>query len=559
MLNVGDRIFEYEILEVLDYGGMSTVYLAQNVKINRRRAIKELRIDKNADGFIAKQSLFSEKNLLTQLIHPNMPEIYDVIEYENSILIIMEYIQGTNLARLMKADWDYTWRDVVKWGVQMCSVLEYLHRQKTSIIYYDMKPANIMLVDNSDNVVKLIDFGAAREQVPYGTQINILGTRPYASPEQVQFGSMDYYPDITTDIYSLGATLYHLTTGVLPSEKPEENMPIRYYDDRLPDSLENVIIKCMQSKPEDRYQSAAELMYSLKRVEEDEDKKKKKYIKQLIAFFTACFLTIAFGSASVYGYNSAEHKKQEDYEYILANASDVDDYYNAILISPARTEAYRGLISFLTDDGILSSDENAAILKLRAGLDTTDSKGNAGLDEVLKKLETSNSDGFQDICFEIGEAYLFYSSVAVEKDRYSAAETWFQNAKEKYPAAIIYCDISECLQNIFRYSNGKQIKKLYEEYNSLWSKIMSLKQNAVNFDEDLRLRVWNEIVNMINRNAREFCEAEDKQTIVNLLNEIASDGGKITSGFLQDSIGSMIDNIEITITKINSVDTNRES
>ncbi len=314
-----------------------------------------------------------------------------------------------------------------------------------------------------------------------------------------------------------------------------------------------------QRDPNDRYQSAAELMYALEHYEEIDDLYRKKQKGKLLKFVGSVALTIALVATSVWGYTSAENKKSDNYDYILANAAQAADYYEAIVTDPTRTEAYlgssdnKGLIEFLIADGELTTEENAVLSKLKGGLEQTDASGYSTTVKVLDELRDADPGGYQKVCYEIGEAYLFYYSVGVEKDKYSTAATWFQYATEQEPIAQMYCDISECLQNIAKFSKAEQYANLYKEYQTLWEKVQKLQDDAAEYDDDLKLRVWNEVVNMIRNNANEFCEVSSQTEIIQLLDTIKDNGSMITNTFLQSNIKSLLDNVEITKTKINSV------
>jgi len=552
MLEIGTLIDgKYKILDIIGHGGMSTVYLAINERANKTWAVKEVRKGGKNNSSLGKYSLVVEKNILTKLHHDNLPSIIDVIDTEDSILIIMDYIPGESLDKVLKKRGKLPQSKVIEWGIQLCKVLYYLHSQNPPIIYRDMKPANVMLLPENKGI-KLIDFGTAREFKEYNSMDTIsLGTPEYAAPEQQN----QRRTDARTDIYCLGATLYHLVTGQIPNHM----VPICQIDSTLSDELERILIKCTQHDPKDRYQSVDELWYDLSKVEDNDKKKQKEKKRKFAAFATTLFLTVIFAGISIWGYISAEKKRQENYDYIIANAADVSDYYSAILTSPERTEAYlggresAGLIAFITDDGEMDAEDNAVISKLKAGLDETDTQGYTGSVDVLGKLRASNYDGYQDVCFEIGEAYLFYYNVDVEKDKYSAAASWFQYAQEKYPIAKIYCDVSSCLQNIAKYSKAEQITRMYDEYETLWSQINTLRNDANGFDDDLKLMVWNEIATMIRNNAKEFCEVIDKNKLLNLLDAISMESAKISNSYLQSSIEKLNENIATTEIKINSV------
>ena len=347
-----------------------------------------------------------------------------------------------------------------------------------------------------------------------------------------------------------------------PCEPPYEIKPIREINPSLSGGLERIILKCTQRDPNDRYQSAAELMYALEHYEEIDDLYRKKQKSKLFKFVASVAMTCVFAGVSAFSFFAAENKKGENYDYILANASQYTDYYEAIVTSPTKVDAYlgngdyKGLIDFLISDGELTSDENSVFVKLKGGLEEIDMWGYSSTVNVLDELKNADMDGYQEICYRIGEAYLFYYNISVEKDKYATAATWFQYASDKYPVAKVYCDISTCLQNITKFSKAEQYANLYQEYQGLWSRIQSLKNDAVEYDDDLKLRVWGEIVNMVRNNAKEFCEVASQEEILSLLDSIGTQSKDVNNTFLQSSISSLIDKIETTKIKIQSVKIN---
>ena len=564
MLEIGSLVDgKYKILNKVGQGGMSVVYLAMNEKANKQWAVKEVRKDGIKDFEVVKQGLVAETDILKKLNHPHLPSIIDVIDTDDSFIIIMDYIQGNSLNKALDEYGAQPQEYVIDWAKQLCDVLGYLHSRTPAIIYRDMKPANVML--KPDGNVTLIDFGTAREFKEKNlADTTCLGTVGYAAPEQ--FGGMGQ-TDARTDIYCLGATLYHLVTGMNPCEPPYEIKPIREINPALSSGLERILLKCTQRDPNDRYQSAAELMYALEHYEEIDDIYRKKQKKKFGLFLTTALLTVVFALTSVWGFFSAENKKSENYDNILKNietvAEDkrVEDYYKAITTDPSRTEAYlgrdggKGLIEYLITDGELTSAEHSVLAKLKGGIEQVDSRGYSTTIDVLARLKEVNPEGYQKVCYEIGEAYLFYYTVGVEKDKYATAATWFQHAGDTYPVAGMYCDISECLANIAKFTKAEQYANLYEEYQTLWTKVKTLQENALTYEDDLKLRVWNEIVNMIRNNAKEFCEVSSQDEIVKMLNSINESSKTIKNTFLQENIKSLQSNIEITITKIQSIKT----
>ena len=552
MLEIGSLVDgKYKILNKVGQGGMSVVYLAMNEKANKQWAIKEVRKDGVLDFESVKQGLVAETDILKKLDHPNLPSIIDVIDTEDSFIIIMDYIQGNSLNKALEEYGAQPQEMVIKWAMQLCDVLGYLHSRNPAIIYRDMKPANIML--KPDGNITLIDFGTAREYKEKNlADTTCLGTVGYAAPEQ--FGGMGQ-TDARTDIYCLGATLYHLVTGMNPCEPPYEIKPIREINPSLSSGLERIIIKCTQRDPNDRYQSCAELMYALEHYEEIDDIHRKKQKKKLSFFIISLLLTVVMAITSVSANVLAENKKSENYEEILKSASSVNDYYNAILTDPTKPDAYEKLNKFLTDDFVLTKDEGQQLLKIQIGLEQKNSKGFTEKVDVLAKLNSADSSAYEDVCYQIGQSFLFYYDVNVDRDRYANATVWFENAKDKYDVAGIYCDISKCLSVISEYSGGKfkQTEKMYEEYKNLWDMIKQLESKTETFESiDSKLQVWNEINSMINSNVINFLEITDKEDLINILNSISKQTQDITKSVIQDEIAQLNDSIEQTIAKIES-------
>ena len=303
MLQIGSIIDgKYKILNKIGQGGMSVVYLAMNERANKQWAIKEVRKDGVQNFEVVKQGLIAETDLLKKLNHPNLPSIIDVIDGDGTFLIVMDYIEGKSLNSILQEQGAQKQEDVVEWAKQLCDVLGYLHSRKPPIIYRDMKPANVML--KPDGRVMLIDFGIAREFKENRVADTVcLGTRGYAAPEQ--YGGHGQ-TDGRTDIYCLGATLYHLLTGHNPSEPPFEMYPIRYWNPKLSSGLEEIILKCTQQNPADRYQSCAELMYDLEHYTELDVEYRRAQTRKWRTFLTTAFLGTAAGIGMV-GFRTAEN------------------------------------------------------------------------------------------------------------------------------------------------------------------------------------------------------------------------------------------------------------
>lgn len=283
----------YRILKVLGEGGMSTVYLAENIKLGSLWAIKKINKASNS-----KFDLLAEPNILKKLNHFALPRIFDIIEDDKSIYIIEDYIEGIPLNKKLLRCGKIAEETVSMWALQICDVLSYLHTLKPNpIIYRDMKPSNIILT--GEGLIKLIDFGIARE---YKTEslldTTYIGTRGYAAPEQ--YGTAQ--TDIRSDIYSLGVTLYHLLTGNSPKEPNFEIKPIREIDNSLTKGMEFIIEKCTKTDPDQRYQSIEELYHDLQNLNRTPNNHSKKSIVKKLKVISMVLLILFFSYMTYVGF-----------------------------------------------------------------------------------------------------------------------------------------------------------------------------------------------------------------------------------------------------------------
>ena len=251
---VGDR---YTVLKLLGQGGFFKTYLVIDEKANKQWAMKVC--DKHHKSYspALRDIILQEPHMMMELDHPAVPRVVDIIEGDESICIIREYIEGETLDDVLRNNGPVTQETAINWAQQLCDVLGYLHKQNPPYIYRDMKPANVIL--QPDGNVKLVDFGTVKVyDVLRERDDCVLVTRGYAAPEQYSGKS-----DMRSDIYSLGMTLHHLVTGVDPYMPPYETKPIRAINPQLSTTLEAIIIRCTQLNPEERFQNCDELMTAL--------------------------------------------------------------------------------------------------------------------------------------------------------------------------------------------------------------------------------------------------------------------------------------------------------
>lgn len=353
---------KYEILTEIGRGGMSIVYLAMDTHLNKQWAVKEIRKKGNGkNDEVVVNSLLAEANLMKRLDHPALPRIVDIIDNGVTIFVVMDYIEGESLDKILAEYGAQPEELVIGWAKQLCDALSYLHSQKPPIIYRDMKPANVMLKPEGN--IKIIDFGIAREYKELSlADTTVLGTKGYAPPEQYSGQT-----DARSDIYALGMTMHHLLTGIDP-RTGETYAPVRMWNPEVSEGMEMIIDKCVQPAAEHRYQNCQDLLYDLEHPELITKDYKRKQKRKLNVFIASVVLTvIASISGLVCNYVST-NIDNSDYEILISTstASSLDDkvenYKKAVEIYPERTDAYRKMVEAYRDDGIFSKQQNDEFL-----------------------------------------------------------------------------------------------------------------------------------------------------------------------------------------------------
>lgn len=259
----------YEILDVVGAGGMSIVYKARDHRLNRNVAIKVLKPEfSNDKNFVTKFRI--EAQASAGLTHPNIVNVYDVVDDEGIYCIVMELVEGITLKQYIEQNGRLNMETAIDFSIQIASGLEAAH--ENHIIHRDIKPQNIIVSKNGN--IKVTDFGIAKAASSNTLTSGAMGSVHYISPEQARGG----YSDERSDIYSLGITMYEMVTGRVPFEGDNnvsvalmhiqnEMIPPRQYYPDIYSSFEKIILKATQKKPERRYLTASALIADLKRVQ----------------------------------------------------------------------------------------------------------------------------------------------------------------------------------------------------------------------------------------------------------------------------------------------------
>ena len=505
MLEIGSVIDnKYKILNKIGQGGMSIVYLAMNERANKQWAIKEIRKDAAAASEITMASIKTETEMLKNLSHPNLPSIVDIIDYEDSILIVMDYVEGNTLSKAVNELGPQPQEYVIEWAKQLCDVLGYLHSQNPPIIYRDLKPGNIML--KPDGTIVLIDFGTARQYKQENIEdTTCLGTRGYAAPEQ--FGGQGQ-TDARTDIYCLGTTIYHLVTGKNPSEPPYEIRNIRYWNEALSTGLEQIVAKCTQLDPDKRYQNCTEVLYALEHYDELDETYRRKEKAKLGIFLTTAILTVAAFAGSLSCYTYGKHVQQVNHDKLLEDASrgataadSKEALIDSIAVYPSQVDSYINLIDnvYLADENF--SAEEAA--ELREILIRTSGKS------TYEQILAQDVDSYSLFAYRLGLAY--YYSYEGEGNKQQSAY-WFKKAAEgnlnpnQTERAKRLGAIAEYYVNLGAVDKTGDSQVTYKNY---WDDLVALCQGNITESDNANtaLAIYKEMASQICVSANQFKKA----------------------------------------------------
>jgi len=326
---------------------------------------------------------------------------------------------------------------------QRLDVVDAERKLMFSAIYRDLKPANIML--RPDGKITLIDFGTARKyNYDSVSDTTCLGTIGYAAPEQFA-GETLRQTDARTDIYNLGATMYHLLTGVNPSEPPYELYPIRRWNESLSNGLEKIILRATRKDPDKRFNDCKEMSYALQHFRDLDDSYIATQKKKIFLFAASLILSFAFFSMAIVVNGMEKREISKVYNNYLSEAAlkiastgseNVVDsdilklFQDAINISPNSTEAYIRMLDYYCDLGQTRNGLMAISAMIASGT------GNLG-----------NND---DLMMRMGQIYFLGNSKDTEFNiDYGTAARYFDKVNiKKYPQAKYYSSLSRSLSEI---------------------------------------------------------------------------------------------------------------
>ena len=503
---------KYEILKEIGRGGMSIVYLAMDKRLNKQWAVKEIR--KKGSGKndeIVVNSLLAEANMMKKLDHPSLPRIVDIIDNGITIYVVMDYIEGESLDKILNEYGAQPEEMVVNWAKQLCDALSYLHSQKPSIIYRDMKPANVMLKPEGN--IKIIDFGIAREYKEQNlADTTVLGTKGYAPPEQYSGQT-----DPRSDIFALGMTMHHLLTGVDP-RNGEPYASVRQWNPELSEGIEIIIDRCVEPAAENRYQSCADLLYDLEHPELITKGFKKMQRRKLISFIAAISMSFIMAIAGLVFNLTATRLNMQDYEANIVTSNPAN-YYTAIDIYSERIEAYDLLINYYKEHDATEDDVKKV--------------GNV-IEANTASLDTSQPD-FAELYYDIGKLYFAQFGDTSLKSAAVNAKPFFEtavNAEATYDKKeIANCYLSICnfmtKQSKTSENSLDDYAKLFEEIETAIEIIDTSTDSEANYD---KISLYYVTMLLINDQADLMASVGfERQTALDWIDNLYNKANSITS------------------------------
>ncbi len=327
MIQSGDVLAgNYEIIREIGSGGTGIIYLAMHIHLKKKVVVKKIK-----DHFVGQVNARAEVDILKNLHHTNLPQVYDFLVIDSSIYTVMEYIEGMDLKQYLEQGYSFPEELLKGWLRDLCQVLDYLHNQNPPILHSDIKPANLMVDENFR--IYLIDFNIS---IDGETSKDVQGiSQWYAAPEQYQ-NAMEvmrgraprFTLDGRMDLYSLGATFYHLMTGRLPAMDPVtgEVTDILAFDIPYSDGLKSVISKAMKKDPAKRFPTAKKMLQAVENTEKMDPVYRRYEKLQLGSIFLWLFLMIMGGLSIYYGnWQRAVETWQASYRELYVSVENEDE------------------------------------------------------------------------------------------------------------------------------------------------------------------------------------------------------------------------------------------
>lgn len=542
--NVGDKVLNgrYEIIKIIQTKGMSNVYMVQDSQLHKQWCMKEIRRNDDGSSNAEYVAILKESNILKSLNHSYIPRIVTIEDWQDSKLIIMDYVDGISIRDWMtnkSSNGRVPQKLVVSWMTQVCRVMIYLHNREHPIFYRDMKPNNIMI--QSDASIKLIDFGISvvvREKgFSYG---KAMGTDGYAAPEQSKNGGIC---DLRSDIYGIGMTMFNMLTGINPASIPKKerfagNVPsVRSLDSSISVGIEKIVNKCIQPNPDDRYQRCEELLYDLQYYNTLDtayrNKLRRKVTMTAGMFLSGIFLMII--SIIPFGMYNAEQLRTYNNLYLVAQQSGRVEDYEAVLDKDAtKIDPYFGLIDTIKIDGEFSLEEEAILLNY--------------VNPNLDYLKSNKRYG--ELAYDIGKLYWFFYPDT--DNGMITSIKWFKDAVDddyESDLAEVYYQLASFKKNITVSITESNDGGMYKEY---WNNLIKAKEqdNGELVNLQLNLSIANCISTYSYNLMKDGISQEDVTKEINDLKKYVEqytpsiDKATASYNLLKDTVGGLQEKVD---------------
>lgn len=404
----------YQIIDEIGKGGVGVIYRAYHLNLQKYVVVKKIK-----DHYAGVLEARGEADILKSLHHSCLPQVYDFLQVHHEIYTVMDYIDGHDLKYYIDCGYRFDEATLWYWLAQLCEVLEYLHNH--GILHLDIKPANIMLTEEGN--IYLIDFN-----ISLSGEGDVLSgiSQYYASPEQYRkwqsslYGTLDQEGplDGRTDIYSLGATFYHLMTGVRPCADLRAMIPIKDFQLSYSEPLISLIDRMMKPQRNRRYSDAAKVKDAIKRTQRT---KEEQRTLRVVFYGMLAGIVILFITTGIIFYRSYFHVGDKEREMLVQQEARMQELYDAGEYETAYQEGVR----FLNADGDLFEKlEGAEMSFLETLADCC-----IGMEEYSEALKITKE------LLAMSEKPEYYNNAAVAAaylGDYSQAEAYLEQAMESH-------------------------------------------------------------------------------------------------------------------------------
>lgn len=467
---------KYAIRERLGKGGMGSVYLVKDLKLDAFRAMKIIEKKTNDYGL----DPLTEVNIMKSIQHPYLPAVMDVCEDNKYFYIVMELISGSTLDSVLKLNKKIDEAKVIKWAKDICDILNYLHNDLDyKIIYKDLKPSNIMVSTDGERIT-LIDFGISQIFDKDKSEKNIpIGTKGYAAPEQFKEETING----RADIYSLGVTLYNLLTGIGPNQFDNNFIPLREIDSTLSEGIEYIAYKCVQKNPDDRYQDVKSLLIDFENIntigEEYEIKVKQKRNK-VISYLCCAALSLGVG---IFGWGRVDAAILEKYNELIDKGR---EYRKELDITNAR-ESFNDAKVFMPKNDVAHYElvkNYIASNDIYGGIDY--------INKIIEKYPSKKTDSNYN--YLLGKLNFLQG-----QGNYSTAYEYFENVKKEDEVDRDYKYLKNITKELSEYDKTGTVNKknLEETLKGFESYIDSLEfESSTDSSEDDKSVLYTTLANV---------------------------------------------------------------